>query len=252
MNHKYTFGLTILLCLFIFSANGAFGKDDDYMELLKSDDHRIRVNALKIIERSVVDQSEVFSFINDKLERQDYRNSQDRTLIDEMAWMCKALLSSGNIQYLGTVEKVISNTSNRKLQSYCMQAKDNFNKYAKIRQILSQPPIEGFSEEMSKNIYMLQSMEAQQVHYAVDNIIKSVESNEAVYDIVRDVMLKEAKKIGGDTTQVSGLKSLIYMCKLLGRSGYPKYIEDLEKVRHLTLSIKLEQNAQEAIYNLTQ
>ena len=190
-------GVLAVMCFCVLMiVNGTSAESENFMEMLRSTNFKTRVDALKIIERSVVDQPEVFVFIKDELAKRDSFDSRNPNTIDELSWMCKALVSSGDSQYLTTVDNVISKTSNTKLIRHCTRAKDQFDIYVKNRKILSQPQIDGFSEEMSKNIHMLNSREVRLMRYAVNNISSSVDSSEVVYDMVRDVMLEEVGVLG--------------------------------------------------------
>jgi hypothetical protein len=44
-----------------------------------------------------------------------------------MAWLCKALASSGMSEYKTTLQKVIDTTLNKKLRKYAKQALDMLN-----------------------------------------------------------------------------------------------------------------------------
>ena len=53
---------------------------------------------------------------------QKYRSAADNTTSDALAWVCKALASSGNGRYKPVLDEVVSNSNNRKLDRHCEKA----------------------------------------------------------------------------------------------------------------------------------
>lgn len=48
----------------------------------------------------------------------DYKTAQDKTTVDSLSWITKALLSSYDSRYLSVLEEVRDNASNKKLRKY--------------------------------------------------------------------------------------------------------------------------------------
>ncbi|KRW61664.1 hypothetical protein [Pseudomonas sp. TTU2014-080ASC] len=53
---------------------------------------------------------------------QRYRNASDNTTSDALAWVCKALASSGNGRYKAVLDEVVANSNNRKMNRHCQKA----------------------------------------------------------------------------------------------------------------------------------
>ncbi len=53
---------------------------------------------------------------------QKYRSATDNTTSDALAWVCKALASSGNGRYKPVLAEVVANSNNRKLDRHCEKA----------------------------------------------------------------------------------------------------------------------------------
>jgi hypothetical protein len=53
---------------------------------------------------------------------QKYRTASDNTTADALAWVCKALASSGNGRYKPVLAEVVANSNNRKLDRHCEKA----------------------------------------------------------------------------------------------------------------------------------
>lgn len=58
---------------------------------------------------------------------QKYRSASDNTTSDALAWVCKALASSGNGRYKPVLSEVVANSDNRKLDRHCEKAADSLS-----------------------------------------------------------------------------------------------------------------------------
>ncbi|MDY0221499.1 MAG: hypothetical protein RBR67_10215 [Desulfobacterium sp.] len=82
-------------------------------DMLKSDLMKVKKEAAKrITTRSYTDQ-DLYEVVNEELLK-GYQTASDKVSIDTMAWLCKALGTSGNEKYKDTLQKV-KNSDNRKL-----------------------------------------------------------------------------------------------------------------------------------------
>ncbi len=225
---------------------------NNYINKLQSMEYKVRLDTLKVIERSAVNSPELFTYINKRLLDGYLFNSRSNNHIDEMAWFCKALASSGDNQYLDSLQTVVDNGENKKLQRHCQRSIDQFDYYVEMRKILNQPQIEGYSAEMSKHIHMLKSYNYRLMRYAVNYFSKSDETSEEVYDMVRDRLLGEMRTwySWGEIKDHHKLDTLAYFCKCLGGSGYEKYKVDLQKVVDNNQHFKLTRHAKIAINSL--
>lgn len=229
--------------------------ETDTLSALGSPDYKTRLDALKSLERLPVDNPEIYDLIEMNLMK-GYATGGDSRHIDEMAWICKALAASGRDQYEISLAKVVETTDNSKLKRHCLDSLSAIKKNVEDLKQLSGEPIAGYSAEMSKYIRMLQSGRSSWMKTAVLNIEKSDERNEKVFDMVRDVLLAEVDRIGGDDSLLSDANrfkrmyevgNLGYLCHCLGTSGISKYKTDLQKVIDQTVNISLKAHARKAI-----
>ncbi|MGY8832622.1 MAG: hypothetical protein ACKVIS_24440, partial [Pseudomonadales bacterium] len=58
---------------------------------------------------------------------QKYRSASDNPTSDALAWVCKALASSGNGRYKPVLSEVVANSDNRKLDRHCEKAADSLS-----------------------------------------------------------------------------------------------------------------------------
>lgn len=235
--------------------NRVCAETENYLSALRSPEYKTRLQALKSLERSPSDDMEVYELISTNLVN-GYAAGGDGRQIDEMAWMCKTLAASGLDQYEPSLAKVVEGTDNSKLKRYCSDSLAAIKTNKEALQLLSGEPIAGYSAEMSRNIRMLQSGRSSWMKTAVQNIEKSGERNEQVFDMVRDVLLAEVARIGGDDSQLSDanrfkrmyeIGNLGHFCHCLGTSGMAKYKADLLKVIDKTVHVSLKSHARKAI-----
>lgn len=242
---KLLFNIDILAC----------AETEDYLSALRSQDYKTRLEALKTLERLPTNDMEVYDLINTTL-LNSYAAGSDGRQIDEMAWMCKTLAASGLDQYEASLVKVSEATENSKLKKYCSDSLAAIKTNKEALKQLSGEPISGYSAEMSKYIRMLQSGRSSWMKTAVLSIEKSDERNEKVFDIVRDVLVSEVTRIGGDDSQLSDanrfkrmyeIGNLGHFCHCLGTSGMIKYKADLQKVIDMTVHVSLKSHARKAM-----
>lgn len=95
-----------------------------YIKMLKSDNITLQRDASKSIYRGQFSEKKLFDVLSDELLK-GYKqvSSKDRNNhIDAMSWMCKALSSSGMVEYKQTLNQVIENSSSAKLKRYAKQS----------------------------------------------------------------------------------------------------------------------------------
>ena len=94
-----------------------------YIKMLRSDNISLKRDAAKSIYRGQFSEKTLFDVLSDELLK-GYKqtSSKDRNYVDAMAWMCKALASSGMVEYKQTLTQIIENSSSMKLQKYAKQS----------------------------------------------------------------------------------------------------------------------------------
>jgi len=98
-----------------------------YINMLKSDSITLQKDAAKSIYRGQFSEKPLFDVLNDELLK-GYKTASlnDRNRLDTLAWMCKALSSSGMVEYKQTLKEIIENSSNEKLKKYARQSLGKF------------------------------------------------------------------------------------------------------------------------------
>ncbi len=94
-----------------------------YINMLRSDNFALKRDAAKSVYRGHFSEKKLFDVLSGELLKgYKLKPSKDRNHIDALAWMCKALASSGMVEYKQTLREVIENSSNPKLQKYARQS----------------------------------------------------------------------------------------------------------------------------------
>ncbi len=89
-----------------------------YINMLKSNSITLKRDAAKSIYRGKFSEKPLFDALSDQLLKEYQTASlKDRNQLDALAWMCKALGSSGMVEYKSTLNQIIENSSNIKLVS---------------------------------------------------------------------------------------------------------------------------------------
>lgn len=88
------------------------------IKMLSSGDPRQQRYAARKIIKSSLYHPKLLEVVNRELLKGYQSNLEDRRHVDSMAWLCKVLGASGQRRYSGTLQKVVAETSNRKLKKY--------------------------------------------------------------------------------------------------------------------------------------
>lgn len=231
------------------SVNSAAGEAEDvkrYLEMLESDYLRIRVDAAKYITRSGLTDPVLFETVKEKLLTGYTQRQNSPKHMDEMAWYCKALASSGNMAYAQTLRQVASNTTNHKLKGHCKKSIDRIPVHAArnetIKAGIAKDPT--LSPEENKIIAMLRSKDPLMMRDAAKTVYRTPFSKNSVTDVMSEVLLATSPNTARDRLMIDALS---WMCKALGSSGKPEYKEILSRVIQTSTSDKLKKYARKSL-----
>ncbi len=97
-------------------------EENRLVNMLNSDKIQLKRDAAKTVVRSVGVHEKIYEAVAAELQKMlaDGRSSSED--IDTMAWLCKALASSGNSKFVQTLKQVHDGTTNVKLKTYASKA----------------------------------------------------------------------------------------------------------------------------------
>ena len=213
-----------------------------FLSMLDSESIKTRIDALKYITNSHLTDPKLFNVIEKRLLEEYQLNTNNMEHIDEMAWLCKALASSGNEEYSKTLQKVTDTTSVQKLKKYAKQSMDLIKEYAKKNKMLAESEYtnNGISPKAAKYMTMLKSGEISMIKDAAKELSRSKIDDQRVYDTASEVLLEmyKQKSLGSEK-----IDTLAWLCKALGVSGIAKYKTALDEIINDTSSEKLKKHA---------
>jgi len=97
----------------------AFNNEEkQYANMIRSDILKLRKDGAKKIVRSGSANQELYAIVNDALLKTFDPKETDREEVDTLAWLCKALAASGNIEFIPTLEKIVNTTESSHLRKY--------------------------------------------------------------------------------------------------------------------------------------
>ncbi|MCJ7604196.1 MAG: hypothetical protein MUO63_22185, partial [Desulfobulbaceae bacterium] len=163
---------------------------EQYIEILNSGTLSRQIDAAKEITRSGLSDPKLFDIINTQL-LDNYLQSSGTDHGDYMAWLCKALASSGLDKYKPTLEKIIETTKDPKLERYAIQSLEKFEEYAEINKIISDEgnAFPDRDPEVTKIINMLKSDMMELKRDAAKMVTRKDYSDPAIYEIINDDLL---------------------------------------------------------------
>lgn len=241
-------GFLSFCCTQLPQAWGSGADEEKFLQQLQSGFIKDRVDATKTIERETYDIPAVYDFIANKLEKENGQNITTPDQADEVAWLCKALASSGDARYRDLLLRVntIFITDKPKLmrQDHCRQAADNIPTYAVRQQVIKQGQgLEGVDPTLNKIVKLLRSGEPAMVSDGAKMLMRNSTRDERAFDIAKDVLLAGYNERNSDPRHVD---AMAWVCKCLASTGLPKYKADLQNVAATAVSSKLSNYAKEA------
>ena len=226
-------------------------RSDEIMQLLagiESVSQVQRVNAAKIISRSGLKDQELYQKVAEIL-RAGYAREHETDHTDEMAWMCKALAASGDLQYRALLEEVTQKSPSIKLQRYAKQSSEMIEQYAQRSKVLN--TTDGWDDQLSAEenrlVNMLSSDDVALRRDAAKVIVRNAKTDEKVFVAVASTLKKMSEEFRSDSLSVD---VMAWLCKALAASGDSRYLEDLEFVRNNTQNVKLRTYAEKAIKSI--
>jgi len=247
--------LLLLVIIFSFDVRTTFGSDlqdrtdeiNEYIEILTSGTLNKKIEAAKIIERSGYSDTRLFDVIEKEL-LAEYLVAEHSVQIDYIAWLCKALASSGMERYKPTLVKVMDSSNNKKIKRYAEQSLDRFDEYAQRRKIISDNKyaMEGRDPEVARLMNMLASNVMNVKRDAAKLITRNDFSDPELYKLVNNELLDGYNRYDDDVS----IDTMAWLCMALANSGDANYKITLQKVADTTKHQKLAKYAKKALATL--
>lgn len=248
MKRQKTFLILIVWFLTTVPLFAAASSSSDSAALLAAlNSHSITkiTNSAKIITRSGRMDEEIYVKAAQLLKSGYMRAGTNKEKIDELAWLCKVLASSGDQKYAELLTEVATQSNNNKLEFYANQSIELISEYAERNSIMSNGECssQDLTPQENKFVNMIRSDNVALVKDAAKLIYRSPSTNSKVYEVVAEELTKRAPNVAGDR---EGVDALAWMCKALGSSGDTKHLQTLKTIA-TSDNWKLARNATEAI-----
>ena len=222
---------------------------NEYIKTLNTGSSRQRAMTARKISTSGLTDKKLFDIINERLLKGYKEKNDSRAHVDEMAWYCKALVSSGRMEFRKTMEKVAISASNLKVSRHAWKNVHLFEVYAKRNELLKEKIYadKKLSQEMALYMGMLKSNILQLKRDGAKKLIKASPADERIYKVVNEELLNGLHSLSNDRDYID---MMAWLCKALGTSGMPQYRETLQKVFNETSNDKLKKHAKKGLKKL--
>ena len=217
---------------------------NQYIETLTMGPLDSKTEAAKIITRSGFTDQRLFDVVEKELLEQ-YLVSKGSEQIDYIAWLCKALASSGMERYKPTLEKVLQTSENKKIKKYAEQSLNLFDQYAERSKIISDDKyaIPGRDPEVARLMNMLRSDVMNIKRDAAKLISRNNYSDPDLFVVVNDELLKGYNQSDDGNT----IDTMAWLCKALAYSGDANYKKTLQTIEDTSKHQKLVKYAKKAL-----
>jgi len=237
--------INLFMINFVVFSNEDTNQVDVFLKCLKSKNIFKRIETAKKITNSGLSNPELFDFIEETLLLK-YNLSIKKEHIDEMAWFCKALSSSGNDIYKETLLKIKKTARSSKLKKYAKQSYNLVDYYKKRNNIFSDTSNieDDLSKQEIKFINMLKSEDKKLKRDAAKLITRAVTLKKEVYIVLEKELLNIIIKQQFDTLSMD---TACWMSKALASSGDRKYIRTLKALRKLSNNLKIDRYVKQSL-----
>lgn len=222
-------------------------KVGQYIEILNSGTLSRQIDAAKEITKSGLSDPVLFDLINTQL-LANYLTASGSEQVDYMAWLCKALASSGIEKYKQTLLEIAETTKNSKLERYARQSLENFTEYAEINKIISDKgnAIPDRDPEVTKIINMLRSDMMKLKRDAAKMVTRKDYSEPVIYEIINDELLAGYAA----ATDKVAVDAMAWLCMALATSTDHLHKETLKKIADNSSNPKLTKYANKALESM--
>lgn len=220
---------------------------NNFITMLESDTPKIRTDAAKRITRSGLTDPRLFNIIQEKLLTGYTQNLNNSKHVDEMSWMCKALASSGNIEYLETLTNIKKTSTSAKLKRHAKKSIEQLTVHAEKNRLLADTTNmdPSLSPEINRYITMLKSNDPALKRDAAKAIYRNHFTEEKLFNVINDELLKGYSSTS--TGNRNHTDALAWMCKALASSGMTKYRATLTEIIEKTTSESLKWHARKSL-----
>jgi len=234
----------LFICQFADAASRIDLEIQEHITTLTSGTLAGRIRAAKIITRSGYQSQKLFQVVEKEL-LDNYQDPRGSQRIDYVAWLCKALASSGQENYRATLSKIAHESTNHKVQHYARQSVDLLQEYAqRAKDINSQKNVkEGRDPEVTRLMNMLQSDLMKMKSDAAKIIIRQGWTDPDLFVTVNEELLAGFAE-AHDRYSVDAMS---WLCKALANSQNPEHRKTLEKVAQEAKSAKLQKYAKKSL-----
>ena len=225
------------------------GEINEYMKILNTGNSGQRARAAKSISTSGLTDKRLFDIINERLLNGYKVEDDSRNHISEMVWYCKALASSGRMEYRSTIEQVAVSSNNRKLSKHAWKNVHLFAVFAERNELMKDKSFadKGLSPDMALSIAMIKSDVLRFRKDGVKKLIKRRPADNEIYGIINEEIIKNLDSLSNDRDYID---MMAWLCKALGESGMPQYRETLQKVFDESGNGKLKKYAKKSLERL--
>lgn len=218
-----------MMGLITFSAS-AVSEAESYLNAFESSAISLRKDKAELIVYSGITDDAVFDKI-EKLLLQDFnQNTRSGAWVDYVAWMTKALASSGNEKYRQTIEKIITEANNGKVKKYGRIALKMLDQYKQWKPLLNKDTDIKFDDPMHKYYYnMLRSNDFELMAIGGKRVFWEKIYKRELVDALNEAILKNYNKVPNDGDLIDGFA---WMIRALGNAGAgaDKYKNTLREV----------------------
>lgn len=217
---------------------------NQHIETLSSGALVHKIEAAKIITRSGFTDPKLFNLIESEL-LDNYQTASGSAQIDYVSWLCKALASSGMIEYKSTLQKVSDNTDSKKIKRYADQSLALFDEYANRAKIISnsQNVKEGRDPEVARLMNMLQSAMLDVKRDAAKLISRNKYKDADLFKVVNYELLNGYNR----SDEKKHVDTMAWLCKALATSNDPVYKDTLQTIIESSGNAKLVKYAIKAL-----
>ncbi len=223
---------------------------DAMTETIKSGTSAERIQLATSLDYSGITDKELFDAINKAILDEYPTVGANSQKIDEVSWLCKGLATSGRLEYKPTFEQILATNAPSKLKRHTRNSLAYIDDFAAWNPYINSKDYaqDGRSASDAKNISMLKSGIPVLQKKAAGRVINSPTSDEAVYEVIAEELIKGYSKSPKDGAHFDAMG---WLCKALGVSGRTKYRSVLEEVKASSPSRKIKRHAKKALASLS-
>jgi hypothetical protein len=228
MSKLHIYSLLVFCVLVSSTVSAANDGLDDYIQIFTDGNPQQQTQAAKELAWAGLSDPRLFDLIEKSL-LDKYLTVENKYVVDDTAWLAKALAYSGQEQYRATLQKVASDSPQKKIKKHAQKSLAQLDNYARWNPIISDTSNwdSSKSDEVNRYANMLRSDDLELKRMGAKRVHNTHAYDPYLLDLLDTEIRASYLEANDDSLFID---TVAWMCKALSGSRVEKYKSTIVEV----------------------